>query len=76
MYEQKVMALQSEDNFYSEILNLLSKPEFDCQICLETLTQEKIVVTDCLHSICVDCYEKMRKSIGFVKCATCRAEVF
>jgi uncharacterized protein (DUF2225 family) len=71
----KINTLLSENSFYGELLKVVQKETFDCPICIETWAVERLVVTDCMHSICAACYNRLVNNMGAVTCPVCRSDV-
>ena len=46
------------------------KRETDCPVCLETITKENCILTNCGHLYCLNCYDKLDK------CAICRKKFY
>jgi len=68
----RVQALVEENNFYKEMSKLLTDPSFECPICYAAVDNEKLVVTDCVHQVCVDCYKKLIDSFQNPQCPLCK----
>jgi len=68
----RVQALEDENNFYKEMSKLLIEPNFECPICYAVIENAKLVVTDCVHQVCVDCYTKLINSFQNPQCPLCK----
>jgi len=68
----RLKALEEENNFYQEMSRLLIEPYFECPICYANIENNKLVVTDCIHQVCVDCYTKLIKSFQNPQCPLCK----
>jgi len=67
--------LKSEDNFFSEVLELIFKETFECPLCMLEHPCSNIVVTECLHNLCVDCFEKYINAFQNAQCHVCRESI-
>ena len=45
-----------------------------CPVCVEDLTENKIVITNCHHKLCSDCIEKVFEKCG-KRCVSCRTDI-
>ena len=50
------------------VFGTLAEEDKRCQICLEDLTKDTLVLSNCGHNFCATCYEDAR----LVNCGTCR----
>ena len=67
--------LKSEGNFFSEVIKLISEKEFSCPICFVDQEVKEIVVTGCMHNLCVKCYEDLKKAFPNPECPVCREAI-
>ena len=67
--------LKSEGNFFSEVIKLISEEQFSCPICMVDQEVKQIVVTGCLHNLCVKCYEDLKKALPNPECPICREAI-
>ena len=74
-WEIRLRILNGEGNFFDEVINLLSQKTFECPICFDECDANKIVITECLHNLCVTCYEQLRKNVYHLQCPVCREHV-
>ena len=64
--------LSSEENFYSEMIKVLSQEIFECPLCFENVEKDQVVVTDCLHIVCVTCWNELFKKLMMSNCPMCK----
>ena len=68
--------LKSEDNYYTKVIQALSKENFNCPICLNTdIPKKEIVLTECYHIVCISCWQEMFKNLLESACPMCKAPV-
>ena len=73
--EDRLKTLENENNFYLEVIHSLQKETFDCPVCINDHPNEKMVLTGCLHILCVDCYEQLTKKVYHAECPYCRTDL-
>jgi len=71
-YLLRLETLQSEGNFFDEVINVMSQTTFSCPICFDDCEAENIVITGCLHTLCVTCYEQLSQKLINFQCPICR----
>ncbi|EAS01636.1 helicase carboxy-terminal domain protein (macronuclear) [Tetrahymena thermophila SB210] len=67
--------LLSEDNFYNDIIKIIQNQQFECNICYNQCFRDKLVVTNCLHNFCFDCFESLCKSLSVPDCPYCNQQI-
>jgi len=75
MLISKLEILNSEDNFFTEVIRLISQNTFDCPLCLIECPSSDIVVIECLHSLCESCYESLVRKVHNAQCPVCREHI-
>lgn len=73
-YDDDKKCAEEEIKKYKSKLSFLMSNEFinnltgNCSICLETMNNREIVIPDCLHPICVECFILLCKNEDEYKC--------
>ncbi|KAL4472296.1 hypothetical protein ABPG72_011657 [Tetrahymena utriculariae] len=67
--------LLSEDNFYDDIIKIIQNQQFECNICYNQCFRDKLVVTQCLHNFCFDCFESLCKNLSVPDCPYCNQQI-
>jgi SNF2 family DNA or RNA helicase len=68
----RIENLKSENSFYGSVRQLTKQDLFECPICITELKSEQMVITDCLHYMCSDCFDSMKKTLMVLSCPVCR----
>jgi len=70
--EDRLKTLESENNFYLEVIQSVLKDTFECPVCLSQIPNEKMVMLGCLHMLCAHCYEQLIKNMDNPECPYCK----
>lgn len=69
---QRIKSYVSANDYFQEIIEVMTNGKYECPICLEESTNiENIVVTDCMHVFCCPCFDIFQDKQNF--CVTCKA---
>lgn len=68
--------LTSENNFFSQTIELLKSKNFECPICqVENIPEKSIIISNCLHCMCQECYSTLKKHLIHIECPICRKQI-
>jgi len=62
--EERIKNLENEHSFYNQVIKLMQESAFMCPICMVDVPNKELVITGCLHALCVECYERMRQTLA------------
>jgi SNF2 family DNA or RNA helicase len=73
LQNERIIAYESSNDYFQEIIDILKNKKYECPICMEESTDiENIVVTDCMHAYCGQCFDVFHTG-GTSLCALCKA---
>ena len=74
----KITKLESEYHETIPVKNVLisePKPQEECPVCYEMISDDKICITQCSHTFCYDCVTKVIQTTEEHKCPYCREKI-
>lgn len=82
-YEEAIIRLERENTRLTNQIKLFENTDFlkektdePCPICwAEYEPEDKVVITDCRHILCGECFEAIAGNNSTISCPECRAEV-
>jgi SNF2 family DNA or RNA helicase len=73
--QQRIISFESANDYFQEIIDILKNNKYECPICMEESENiDNIVVTDCMHAYCRECFDMFNKA-GTNFCVTCKAVI-
>lgn len=71
--KNRIISYETANDYFQEIIKILESDKFECPICMEEyIGVENIVITDCMHEYCRQCFDVFHKNIHNF-CVMCKS---